>query len=557
MDGEPDRVVEADRCRVVGVDVEHADVNTGPGGSRSGQMIEPGEGQGTPESEAVEIGVDGDDVDLPEDRIMVGVHLGPTEPGQPAVALVEQETGRIEPVLVLTRQDRRRRPAALFGVPLECPIVDRQPGRLVVPRFEFPRDQVERLVDRQWDAHLMESASGRQPHRGSHGIVGRGRLEHPPMDVTATFDGDLSERSIEHLGTDRRHLVAMMGVDDQLDGEGVVALGDLGVGDRVGMTRLPGAEPDEPLSTALGEVEPQMIRQWAVSIGPFGCPQEAVHLGHIVRGELPLDVETTHAVRLLGEGRAPGRRGDGRPWEGRSLGEAVGSVHRMGTPRTPKGRARQVAARLIEAYPEAICELDHANPFQLLCATVLSAQTTDARVNMVTPVLFARYPTAADLAGAEPGELEQIIRSTGFYQAKARNLTALALRLVEVYAGEVPTALDDLVTLAGVGRKTANVVRSVAFGLPGLPVDTHVGRLARRLGLTTDEDPVKIEMELNGFIPAAQRGGFSLRLILHGRRVCDARKPKCGECSLSDMCPSSQVPRLTRASADLGHTTHW
>ena len=220
----------------------------------------------------------------------------------------------------------------------------------------------------------------------------------------------------------------------------------------------------------------------------------------------------------------------------------------MGSPRTPKGRARVVAERLIEAYPEAICELDHTNPFELLCATVLSAQTTDARVNMVTPTLFARYPSPVDLAAANPTEIEEIIRSTGFYQAKARNLMALATRLVDVFGGEVPRSLEDLVTLAGVGRKTANVVRSVAFDLPGLPVDTHVGRLARRLGLTLEEDPVKVEMELNSFIPAADRGGFSLRLILHGRRVCDARKPNCAECSLSDMCPSSQVPRLTRAS---------
>jgi endonuclease III len=227
----------------------------------------------------------------------------------------------------------------------------------------------------------------------------------------------------------------------------------------------------------------------------------------------------------------------------------------MGSPRTPKGRARVVAERLIEAYPEAICELDHTNPFQLLCATVLSAQTTDARVNMVTPALFARYPSAGDLAGANPTELEEIIRSTGFYQAKARNLMALATRLVEVFDGDVPRSLEDLVTLAGVGRKTANVVRSVAFDLPGLPVDTHVGRLARRLGLTVEEDPVKIEMELNGFIPPADRGGFSLRLILHGRRVCDARKPNCAECSMADVCPSSQVPRLTRPSKEVGHTT--
>ncbi|MEN9505021.1 MAG: DNA-(apurinic or apyrimidinic site) lyase [Actinomycetota bacterium] len=202
--------------------------------------------------------------------------------------------------------------------------------------------------------------------------------------------------------------------------------------------------------------------------------------------------------------------------------------------------------RLAEAYPEALCELDHSNPFELLTATILSAQTTDARVNMVTPALFARYPDAASLAGANVGEVEEIVRSTGFFQTKARNIVGMAEALVERFGGEVPTDLDALVTLPGVGRKTANVVRSVAFGLPGLPVDTHVGRLSRRLGLTTEDDPVKVELELNGFLPPAERGPFSLRLILHGRRVCDAKSPRCADCSLEDLCPSSTLPRIRK-----------
>mgnify|MGYP003933730635 FL=1 len=211
----------------------------------------------------------------------------------------------------------------------------------------------------------------------------------------------------------------------------------------------------------------------------------------------------------------------------------------MGRPRTPKGRARETAARLAEEYPEAICELDHSSPFELLAATILSAQCTDARVNMVTPALFARYPSPDDLMHADPSELEEIVRSTGFFASKARNLIGMATRLVEQYDGEVPTDLEDLVTLPGVGRKTANVVRSVAFDLPGLPVDTHVGRLARRLGMTEEEDPVKVELELNSYLPAAQRGDFSLRMILHGRRVCSAKKPACDRCVLEDFCPSS------------------
>jgi endonuclease-3 len=215
-------------------------------------------------------------------------------------------------------------------------------------------------------------------------------------------------------------------------------------------------------------------------------------------------------------------------------------------PRTPKGRAREVARRLAEAYPDAVCELDHGNPFELLAATILSAQTTDVRVNMVTPALFERYPTAAALARADPGDVEDVVRSTGFYQNKTRSLIGMASDLVERFGGEVPTGLDDLVTLPGVGRKTANVVRSVAFGLPGLPVDTHVGRLSRRLGLTEHDDPVKVELELNSYLPAAQRGDFSLRMILHGRRVCLAQRPACEICILEDICPSSRLPRRRR-----------
>ena len=197
--------------------------------------------------------------------------------------------------------------------------------------------------------------------------------------------------------------------------------------------------------------------------------------------------------------------------------------------------------RLIDEYPEARCELDHENPYQLLVATILSAQCTDARVNMVTPSVFARYPEPEDLAAANPLELEELIHSTGFYRNKAKSLLGMADALVERHGGEVPAAMKDLASLPGVGRKTANVVRSVAFDLPGLPVDTHVGRLSRLLGLTTETDPVKVEHELNAMIPATERGRFSLRLILHGRRVCVARRPRCEDCVLHDFCPSSRV----------------
>jgi endonuclease III len=219
----------------------------------------------------------------------------------------------------------------------------------------------------------------------------------------------------------------------------------------------------------------------------------------------------------------------------------------MGVPRTPKGRARRVLELLAAEYPGAECELDHANSFQLLAATILSAQTTDARVNMVTPALFARYPTADDMARADPREVEDLIRSTGFYQNKTRSLLGMANAVVDRFDGEVPTDRDDLVTLPGVGRKTANVVRSVGFDLPGLPVDTHVGRVSRRLGLTVEHDPVKVEHELGGYLPAAEWGRFSLRMILHGRRVCDARRPRCEICVLEHLCPSSRLPVRRRS----------
>ena len=221
----------------------------------------------------------------------------------------------------------------------------------------------------------------------------------------------------------------------------------------------------------------------------------------------------------------------------------MNSVDPMAKPRTPKGRTIEVARRLADAYPDPVCELDHANAFELLVATILSAQSTDARVNIVTPVLFPMYPTPADLAAANPADVEEIIRSTGFYQNKTKSLIGMAQALIDRFDGEVPTDLDDLVTLPGVGRKTGNVVRSVAFGLPGLPVDTHVLRLSKRLGLSEQQDPVKLELTLNSFLPPAARGDFSLRMILHGRRVCDAKRPKCFECVLEDICPSSRLPR--------------
>ena len=205
-------------------------------------------------------------------------------------------------------------------------------------------------------------------------------------------------------------------------------------------------------------------------------------------------------------------------------------------------RATDVLRLLKREYPVAICELTHDSAFQLLAATILSAQCTDVRVNMVTPALFDSYPTPAKLATADVAHVEQLVRSTGFYQTKAKNLVGMASQVMSRFGGEVPREIEDLITLPGVGRKTANVLRSVVFDLPGLPVDTHVGRLSRRLGLTKLEDPVKVEYELNAMLPPPEWGQFSLRLILHGRRVCDAKKPKCEDCLLEKLCPSSNLP---------------
>jgi endonuclease III len=198
--------------------------------------------------------------------------------------------------------------------------------------------------------------------------------------------------------------------------------------------------------------------------------------------------------------------------------------------------------RLAEEYPGTateLCELDHRNPYELLAATILSAQSTDKMVNSVTPTLFERYPDAAALAAADPADVEVVVQSTGFFRQKTKSLLGMAQGLVDRYGGEVPGPIEDLVTLPGVGRKTANVVRSVALGLPGFPVDTHVGRLVKRLGITQESDPVKVEAIVDAMIPPAERGLFSLRLILHGRRICVARKPRCGDCVLADFCPSA------------------
>lgn len=208
------------------------------------------------------------------------------------------------------------------------------------------------------------------------------------------------------------------------------------------------------------------------------------------------------------------------------------------SPDAPRDHARTVDDLLAERWPDARCELDFDSPFQLLVATVLSAQTTDVRVNAVTPELFARYPGPAELAGADQSVLEEVLRPLGFFRAKARSLRGLGAALLAHFGGEVPGTLDELVTLPGVGRKTANVVLGNAFGVPGITVDTHVGRLARRLGWTTSCDAVRVEREIAAIVEPERWTMLCHRLIFHGRRVCHSRRPACGACVLADLCPS-------------------
>jgi endonuclease-3 len=200
-------------------------------------------------------------------------------------------------------------------------------------------------------------------------------------------------------------------------------------------------------------------------------------------------------------------------------------------------RARQIDKKLAELYPDAHCALHHKNALELLVATILSAQCTDVRVNIVTPALFERYPNAEAYANADIAELESMIQSTGFFRNKAKNIKACCEQLVKNHGGEVPRTMEELVPLPGIGRKTANVILGNAFGVPGIPVDTHVTRLANRMGLTRHHDPVKIEADLMDLIPQEDWTMFGHRMIFHGRQVCHARKPKCEECELKKICP--------------------
>jgi endonuclease-3 len=206
-----------------------------------------------------------------------------------------------------------------------------------------------------------------------------------------------------------------------------------------------------------------------------------------------------------------------------------------------RARAGRITRKLAQLYPDAHCALHYANPLQLLIATILSAQCTDERVNRVTPALFARYPDAHAFATADQGEVEKLIQTTGFFRNKAKSILACCRQLMEQHGGEVPDTMEELVTLPGVGRKTANVLLGNVFGVPGIVVDTHVGRLSQRMGLSEQAEPEKIERDLMGLIAKKEWTMFSHRMIFHGRQVCSARKPRCEECQLASLCPRHGV----------------
>ena len=214
-----------------------------------------------------------------------------------------------------------------------------------------------------------------------------------------------------------------------------------------------------------------------------------------------------------------------------------------------KVRAKVIYRQLSKSYPNVRCELDYKNAFQLLVATVLSAQCTDKRVNQTTPALFKRYPNPQKMAKADLINIQKLVKSTGFFRAKAKNIKGLSNIIVEQFDGNVPSNLEDLITLPGVGRKTANVVLGHAFGIPGITVDTHFGRLSRRFGWSKQSNPVKVEFEVGELIPQKEWTNLSQRMIWHGRRVCHSRKPACGACALAKLCPSYGIGEVDPVKA--------
>jgi len=480
-----------------------------------GEVLKTGEHQCTTETELLSIGIHADDEDL-TDRRGTRVHFGPAVSDEIGVAPSQQEAVGIEPRLGHPASERVGDPSALVGVVQKRSIVDAQ------PRGFIPSGSKGATFDSrgprglpahgQRDSHLVLLSIDDESTIGqcvNNAVITPG---HPCLETTLTRC---------------RRLCGQHRIDQGSDSP------------RFGV----GTSSDEELAVS----RCKRIR----SGGDRG--RRSIRAHHQTRRAIEAVQRAPHAfgecfVAGIGRGGIVDRPQHREVGIVDQVGWNRGS-HRarryfppMARPRGAKQRTALVVDRLSDEYPgsaEDLCALRHDTPFQLLAATILSAQCTDEMVNSVTPTLFERYPTPGDLAAANPETVEEIIHPTGFFRQKTKSLVGMATAVRDRFDGEVPTELDDLVTLPGVGRKTANVLRSVAFDLPGLPVDTHVGRLASRLKLTNETDPVKVELDLNGLIDPSERGGFSLRLILHGRRVCGARQPKCDDCMLADICPSA------------------
>ena len=316
------------------------------------------------------------------------------------------------------------------------------------------------------------------------------------------------------------------------------------------MRPLTGDEAGEARPAALYEVESFVLAEGAMAVGGRGNLDETGERIDVGLAHAALDLHVVHERTLV-----PGMRQPVFPSSHRYPADVATTPARRTSKKAIAERAVVISALLAESYPgtaKQLCALKHRGPFQLLVATILSAQCTDERVNLVTPALFRRYPGPRELAAADRDELESMIRSTGFFRSKTSHLIGMAQGLLAGFGprpSDFPAEMAELTSLPGVGRKTANVVRSVALGLPGLPVDTHVLRLSRRLGLTKATDPVKVETDLCALFPETEWGGISLRLILHGRRVCLARRPRCGDCVLAEICPSADIGSAVAAPA--------
>jgi endonuclease-3 len=523
MGREPEGRVEAQSSLVVPVHEEHSRAD-----APVGEVRQAGDDQRLPQPRTLADRVDADHEDLAELGIGVGrgVDLRPAEPGQPVGVEGEQEALRVEPRLGHAPFERRLHPPALFGMIGERPVVHGQPGGVVLSGHEGPHLQTGRprrlLAEWQRDALLEEVPLVAEAGAGSGLVVGVVRFQDPEHDETTACSSDVVDGPVQQRNLDTGS-PAYRGMHDHPGGP---------VGRGEGVAAVHVREADRP--AVVGCEDPRRHRlERPVEVAPDSFAQ-----GRMAVDCLDVIVQPGHRHEV-------GRR-DG-PEEARLDHPVEGTcgpryVRLMARPRGAKQRAAEVVQRLAVEYPgsaKELCALLFDNAYQLLVATILSAQSTDETVNKITPAVFEHYPTPADLAHANPEELEELIHASGFFRSKSKSLILMARVVEERFGGEIPSDIDQLDSLPGVGRKTGNVVRSVAFGLPGLPVDTHVMRLVHRLKVTNETDPVKIELDLNGIVQPEERGALSLRLILHGRRVCKARKPQCDVCILNDICPSA------------------